>query len=565
MTKYLGWKAKKEAKVPKAPRVKSPHMKIMKRIKDHIAKSHYLVAKRESEQTTANVQLVRGQTKESAKPTIKVVGFIEVAGRFLEKAPGNNQASARVVLIEEGLGNLGDGYFYTREALQSAADQGIFEGKKMYADHPSKMEEAILPERSTRDIVGHYEDVQFESTEDGSGMLTANLMLLLGEPFVWVHTLVERAVDYAKKYTDKQFIGLSINASGNAEPMDSQDFLSQFQISDSAKIKVEDAINQGLNEIKVVREIQDAVSVDLVTEAGAKGKILELLEANKMARTKEQKIKEAAALKQSAAKKLKEAEAAVKSAKGDAKKLKEAEEAKKEAEKECKEAEEAEAKAKEADDGDGGDGGDDHDDEDADKALIMQMLKKQGLIGDDDSEEECKEAMEAGGHYMAAFKQAGHEPKEAAARAAEAMKCAAAVHAAMNPPPNKGAGGDGDNDQDDNDGADTKSKNKEAKAMIELRAEVARLRESVRENQMDKYLDKKLNDTKLPMRVTALIRESVEGAKTEKEIDKGIATFMKIYKSDREEGFVTALEKQPLRESDNKSAVSFDDCIDEQV
>ena len=581
MSKFLGWKSKesgtsaapfkaplprpKEAK-GKDKKPKSAHDSLTKRISDHTKRMHSLASKREAEQTTSQPQLVRSKPRESARPIVSGSGFVEVGGRFLEKAPGNNIANARVVLIQEGLGNLGDGYFYTREALQQAAEAKIFEGKKMYADHPSKMEEAILPERSTRDIVGHYEDVAFEEAADGSGMLTANLLLLRGDPYEWVHALVERAVDYSKKYTDQQFIGVSINASGEAQPMDAADFLAQFEITDSAKKKVEDAISEGLNEIKVVRSFSDAVSVDLVTEAGAKGKILELLEAEKKIMTKAQKIKEAQAKKKSAEAKIKEAEAKIKAAGKDAKKLKEAEEAKKEAEAEAKEAKAEEAEAEEADDGDG-DGGDDgegdHDDEDADKALILKMLKKQGLVGDDADEEECHEAMEAGGHYMAAFKQAGYKAEEAAERAAEAMKCAGAVHAAMSKGKGDDADGAGADDSKDGDGDDKPAKNKEAKAMIELKAEVARLREKDRKRDLSDCLENKMKASGLPTHVTKLFKEAVANAKSEKEIDKNFETFTAVYKADRDASFVESVEKNGTRETTNKTASSLDDCVEE--
>lgn len=539
-TTSVGKPAKKEAapsaapfkaaapKAAKAPKTKSAHMHLMKRVKDHIAKSNYLVSKREAEQSTAAPQLVRGKSKESAGALIRGTGFLEVGGRFLEKSPGNNIASARVVLIQEGLGNLKDGYFYTKEALQAAADNKVFEGKKMYADHPNAIEEKIQPERSTRDIVGHYEDVAFEESEDGTGMLTANLLLMRGDPFAWVHSLVERAVDYSKKYANKQFIGLSINASGEAEPMDATDFLAQTEIPDSAKKKVEDAILEGLNEIKVVRNIQDAVSVDLVTEAGAKGKILELLEAHRMA-TKDQKIKES-----------------------EAKEKKEAEEAAKEAK---------EAAAKEGDDADAADDGD-HDDADADKELIMKMLKKQGLLGDDADEEECKEAMEAGGHYMAAFKKQGHESEAAATHAAAAMKAAADVHAAMHPPAKDDDADDKDGDKD-GDEKPAKESHKEAKAMLKLEGEVASLRESVRKYEIREHLETKLKESKLPTSVTKRFREAVANAKSIKEIDEKFNLFLEGFKLAGDAGFVTSIEKGTLKESNNKAASSLDDCVEE--
>jgi hypothetical protein len=69
-------------------------------------------------------------------------------------------ARFRVALIQEGLGNLRDGFYYTKQALESAVP--AFEGKKAYADHPSRSEESDRPERSVRDIVGHYENLKLE-------------------------------------------------------------------------------------------------------------------------------------------------------------------------------------------------------------------------------------------------------------------------------------------------------------------------------------------------------------------------------------------------------------------
>ena len=54
-------------------------------------------------------------------------------------------------------------------------------------------------------------------------------------------------------------------------------------------------------------------------------------------------------------------------------------------------------------------------------------------------------------------------------------------------------------------------------------------------------------------------------AKSEKEIDRGFDTFTKVYKLDREEGFVTSVEKSQLRENNSKAASSLDDCVEEEI
>jgi hypothetical protein len=237
-------------------------------------------------------------------------------------------------------------------------------------------------------------------------------------------------------------------------------------------------------------------------------------------------------------------------------------EAKKESESESKESEHESKESghgKESENHHEDDGGDDHDDEDQDKALILQMLKKQGLVDDDDdgTSEACHEAMEMGGKYMAAYKAAGHKAAEAAHRAAEAMKCAADVHAAAA----HKSKDDGDDGHEDDDGDDKPAKQKEANAVIELKAEVARLRESVRKSEIEKYLDKKLKESGLPVHVTKLFRESVANAKTQKEIDRGFDTFMKVYKLDRKEDFVESIEKN-IPNSNAKQVSSLDDCVE---
>lgn len=181
----------------------------------------------------------------------------------------------KVVLIEEGLGNMNDAFYYSREALESAVT--VFTGSKIYADHPSSIDEESRPERSVRDVLGHFENLRIEESEDRA-QLIGDLVMLADKPFEWARALMIRAVENSKKFPEKNFIGLSINASGDAQETKIEDVLSSAP--EGAKPKLVEAQQQGIDSVKVVRMIKSAVSCDLVTEAGAGGKIINYIERN---------------------------------------------------------------------------------------------------------------------------------------------------------------------------------------------------------------------------------------------------------------------------------------------
>jgi len=204
--------------------------------------------------------------------------------RFLEASSSDNgigPTKFKVALIQEGLGNLRDAFYYSREALEAAVSGGAFEGKKCYADHPSAFEEQDRPERSVRDIIGHFENVHIEESEDGSARLVADLIMFPTPAFEWARTLVSQAIQFSKKYPDRELVGLSINASGDAEPVAIDEFMKDAKLPESAKPKLLKAKELGIEQIRVVSRITEAVSTDLVTEPGCRGKILEFIENEK--------------------------------------------------------------------------------------------------------------------------------------------------------------------------------------------------------------------------------------------------------------------------------------------
>lgn len=216
------------------------------------------------------------QVKSKERQTIKADLNIVTQSKFREATSGTGIGPNRfkVVLIQEGLGNFNDANYYHRSALESAIS--VFTGAKIYADHPSTMEEEIRPERSVRDVLGHFENLLVETDETGRAMLSGEVNVLPERPFEWAHALLTRAIENAKKFPEKDFVGLSINASGESIEASIDDVLRDAP--ESAKPKLIEAKEQGIESVKVVSKINTAVSCDLVTEPGAGGKIINSIE-----------------------------------------------------------------------------------------------------------------------------------------------------------------------------------------------------------------------------------------------------------------------------------------------
>ena len=160
---------------------------------------------------------------------------------LVEAKVGSN-GNAQVVVIKPGLNSSGQ-RFYPPETL--ARDFRVFEGVKMFADHPSEADEKNRPERSVRDWVATLKNVHIGG--DGA---------VLGEAVVVEPWLQERLATLRDKGLLKD-MGISINAVGTA-----------------SKLKINGS------ETNVIEKIVRARSVDFVTEAGAGGGI-QLYEADR--------------------------------------------------------------------------------------------------------------------------------------------------------------------------------------------------------------------------------------------------------------------------------------------
>lgn len=215
-------------------------------------------------------------------PVLRAQESMRFSSQMLESSASDNGVGItkfKVALLTEGLGNMVDGFYYTKECIESAVP--IFEGKKIYANHPKLSEEQDRPERDVNDIIGHFENCRVETMPDGRSQLIADSNILPDKDFEKYRALMRHQVEFAKKYPDKDFIGLSINANGFNTPMRLSEFISQSVIPKGAMLKLKEAMEKGLELVKVVTAFKDAVSCDLVTEAGAGGKILGMLEGEK--------------------------------------------------------------------------------------------------------------------------------------------------------------------------------------------------------------------------------------------------------------------------------------------
>ncbi len=142
---------------------------------------------------------------------------------------------ATVVVIKPGF-NADKSRYYPAEMLKR--DYKVFEGQKMYADHPTESEDKDLPERSVKTYgwVSSLKDV----TCDEAGVVTGIADIIED----WMMRKLANLRD--KKMLSE--MGISINAIGRASP----------------------ATIDGV-ETTVIEQLTDCRSVDFVTEPGAGG------------------------------------------------------------------------------------------------------------------------------------------------------------------------------------------------------------------------------------------------------------------------------------------------------
>lgn len=132
----------------------------------------------------------------------------------------------------------GSSGYYPAEVLERDGAKAFPAGTHVYFDHPTGTEEVERPERSVLELAGYLiEDAAFEESGDGRGL------------FARVQ-FTERAKPIVQDLKD--VIGLSIRATGQIEETPSG---------------------------RIVRQISEGLSVDLVTRAGAGGRLVTMTES----------------------------------------------------------------------------------------------------------------------------------------------------------------------------------------------------------------------------------------------------------------------------------------------
>lgn len=412
----------------------------------------------------------------------------------VQEADIENAPRFRVALIEVGLGNFVDGAFYSEESLQKSFS--IFEGKKVYADHPSRTDEVDRPERSVRDILGHFENCRYEKS-DGVGMITADLVPTDDESTKWAESQMIHALKFKQKFPDKEFIGLSINASGQAEEVPIEEAMQM--VKGRALDKLYRAKEMGITKVNYVTQIEDAISCDLVTEAGAGGKILKLLEEAKMA--KDKKV------------------------------------------------------VKEGDKSDDQDSSG-HKDADQDKQLMKKMIKKH--MGDDSDDGDVDAAHEAYENYKEMGMEHDQAMKHASAHVkVEKMKASKKETA----PPVGGAKQDGAEAHKEKSACEDAGV-KEAEIM-KLAGRVAFLETENKKMELDRLMERTFSESKLPHSATKLFKEKAGEIKTKEEFTKLWNIFKEATQAKGVgEGspFVISMTKANIQEQDSNK-LDLSDCV----
>lgn len=392
-----------------------------------------------------------------------------------------------VIIIKQGLGNLRDKNYYSADAIKTG--ESVYEGKKCYYDHPTETQEKEQPGRSVKDIVGHFENVKSVKNKDGLMELQADFIPIQGESRLGAIEMFEHAVQYSKKYPDKNFIGLSINGDGEGLTLSYDDFINQVKPSQQELEKIKEIKGQ---EINLITRLLDAVSADVVTEPGAGGGI----------KVKEYNFKQRREKMLTALKKLFSGmEAKDEKAVADAAKemmgekedgamemeavVKNMKQLKQEMKKEDGESEEAyEAKVLKA---------------------AMDMAKKKEGDSDADADDKNKDAKASDDKKVADDKKASDEKPDLAKENESLKKEMESMKAEMEAMKKEG-----------------EKKESEAKASMEA---AAKANTELAIKTKETLIDKKLLHSGLPRAITSEWRSLLEKCKTEKEIDETIKTM----------------------------------------
>jgi len=170
---------------------------------------------------------------------------LEGAGRVLEAA---DEAGREwdVLLIQAGL-SLNNRY-YPADVLREAVSR--FEGRPAFADHQTEYERQARPERSIREKVGVFRNVEFVEMPGPDGQPVAGLKARFKVAAPWLRETLREAV----ALNEPDFLGFSIDAIGVVRPKQHDGRTVQW--------------------VEAIRRVR---SVDVVTDPAAGGRLLRLV------------------------------------------------------------------------------------------------------------------------------------------------------------------------------------------------------------------------------------------------------------------------------------------------
>lgn len=163
-----------------------------------------------------------------------------MSGTLLHEAvtmtPQKTKGIWRVRIIEADV--MGSSGYYPAEVLRRDGPKAFRAGTHVYFDHPPESEELERPERSVKDLAGALiEDAHYEDGRDGKGLFAK----------------VQFFPDHKETIESMaSVVGMSIRAAGTIEESESGQ--------------------------QVVTSIVHGLSVDIVTHAGAGGRLIEMTE-----------------------------------------------------------------------------------------------------------------------------------------------------------------------------------------------------------------------------------------------------------------------------------------------
>ncbi|MBL0233233.1 MAG: hypothetical protein IPQ08_06170 [Chitinophagaceae bacterium] len=447
------------------------------------------------------------------------------------KKDENGKISFPVVIIRQGLGNLRDKNYYSAQAIESGIS--VYEGAKAYFDHPTPTQEREQPNRSVKELVGHYENVRAEKLSDGLMGLKADLVPVQDDEKLV--SLLKHSAEHAKKYPDKCFMGISINGDGEGETLDYDKFLSLAKPTPDEMKKISEVKDQDIN---YITKLTEAISADLVTEPGAGGGFRETKRNQK---TKGEKMK--TFFKKLLGSLDKEDQKIMESAvKGMLQDESEDEDEAKKKEDEGAMAKEAGSLAKhllaakkemKKEDGES--------EQEYEAKCVGEALKKHAEAKKEDSEKEKKEDGEDEGKGKAKKeKKAKHEDEDGDEKDAKDKKDDGDED-------DDKKEDDGKDDGDDKDHADADQDKKLIKKMMKQMGELAAkvesmqkegekhkeeavvLKAALNKKQKEELVDKLLGESSLPRAVTKDFRPLIEAKGTEKEMREKITSLKELY------------------------------------